>query len=314
MIEIQKLLGALRAAAEPTRLRLLALCAHADLTVNELAQVLGQSQPRISRHLKLLCEADLLNRSREGVWAFYRLTPGRGDGSLGDFAQSLVDSIAEDDPEMVRDMARLDALQHERASAAEVYFRSNAAHWDTLRCLYVDEAKIEKHLLHLVPGPVHDHLDLGTGTGRILELFADRAERGLGIDLSHEMLSVARANLARSPQSRRLSVRHGDICNLPLRDDSFDLVTLHQVLHYASDPASVIHEAGRVLEPGGQVLVVDFAPHELEFLRAEHAHRRLGFSDDEVKAWLEAAGLSPSEPQHLAGNPLTVTIWPATAA
>jgi len=225
----------------------------------------------------------------------------------------LVDSIAEDDPEMVRDMARLNAVQQERASAAEVYFRANAAHWDTLRCLYVDETKIEKRLLELVPGPVHDHLDLGTGTGRILELFEARTERGLGIDRSHEMLGVARASLARSPRSRRLSVRHGDICSLPLRDKSFDLVTLHQVLHYAPDPAAVIREAGRVLEPGGKVLVVDFAPHELEFLRAEHAHRCLGFSDGEVKGWLETAGLAPGEPQHFPGDPLTVTIWPATA-
>ena len=311
MIEVPRLLTGLRAAAEPTRLRLLVLCAHSDLTVNELAHILGQSQPRISRHLKLLCEAGLLNRSREGVWAFYRLASGGTDAALGDFAQWLVDCTPEDDAELMRDLARLDQVNRDRAFAAAAYFRANAENWDKLRSLYIDEATIEKRLLELVPGAVHDHLDLGTGTGRILELFEQRSERGLGIDMSHEMLSVARANLAKSRVARKLSVRHGDICSLPMREQSFDLITLHQVLHYANDPQRVIQEAARVLRPGGNMLVVDFAPHELDYLRHQHAHRRLGFSDEEVLRWLREAGLNAGTPEHLPGNPLTVTIWPA---
>jgi ArsR family transcriptional regulator len=281
--------------------------------VNELAQILGQSQPRISRHLKILCEAGLLNRSREGVCAFFRLIPGTGRGTVGDMAQWLVDSVPDDDPEIMRDMNRLNQINHDRASAAEAYFRANAVHWDRVRSLYVDEATIEKKLLELAPRTVREHLDLGTGTGRILELFEERAERGLGVDLSHEMLSVARAKLARSPQARRLSVRHGDISQLPLKDASFDLVTLHLVLHYVADPEGVLAEASRVLEPGGTLLVVDFAPHNLEFLREQHAHCRLGFSDREVADWLRDARLEANAPLHLQGDPLTVTIWTARA-
>jgi ArsR family transcriptional regulator len=313
MRDFSELLNGMRAAAEPTRLRLLGLCAHADLTVNELAQILGQSQPRISRHLKILSEAGLLDRSREGVCAFHRLAGGTGRGTVGDMGQWLVDSIPDDDPEIMRDMTRLNQINRDRALAAEAYFRENAVHWDRVRSLYVDEATIEKRLLALVPGPVREHLDLGTGTGRILELFNERAERGLGIDLSHEMLSVARANLARSPLARRLSVRHGDISQLALKDASFDLVTLHQVLHYVADPEGVLAEASRVLEPRGTLLVVDFAPHNLDFLREQHAHCRLGFSDREVAEWLRDAGLETDAPFHLQGDPLTVTIWAAKA-
>ena len=182
---------------------------------------------------------------------FYRLASGTGRGTVGDMGQWLIDSVPDHDPEIVREMDRLNQINHDRTSAAEAYSRENAVHWDRVRSIYVDEATIEKKLLELAPGPVREHLDLGTGAGRILELFDERADRGLGIDLSHEMLSVAREKLARSPQARRLSVRHGDISQLPLKDASFDLVTLHQVLHYVADPEGVLAEASRVMEPGG---------------------------------------------------------------
>lgn len=301
-------LGGLRAAAEPTRLRLLAVCAQAELTVTELTEVLGQSQPRISRHLKLLCEGGLLVRVREGTSAFYRTAT---DGPTGDLARYLVASLDGDDALLAPDYVRLDAVRRNRAESAAAYFRRNAAHWDEIRSLYVDEAEVESALLTLLPEDrIGDHLDVGTGTGRILELVAPRAHRAFGIDLSREMLAVARTRLERLPVDN-CQVRHGDMYRLPWPDGSFDLITFHQVMHYADDPGVAVAEAARVLRPGGRLIVVDFAPHDLEFLRTGHAHRRLGLGDDEIAAWFEAAGLLLASPLALPGKRLTVKIWAA---
>ncbi len=305
------LLNALRAAAEPTRLRLLALCGEAELTVTELTWILGQSQPRVSRHLKVLCEAGLLDRFREGTWAFYRQADA---GEPGGLARTLMALIPRHDAELVRDFERLEAVKESRAVAAAAYFRANATRWDEIRSLYVPESDVETVLLSVFAGRrIGEFLDIGTGTGRILELFADRFHRGIGIDLSHDMLAVARANLERAGHGH-CQVRHGDMYHLPLSGESVDAVTFHQVLHFASDPAAAIAEAARVLRPGvGTALaIVDFAPHELEFLREEHTHRRLGFSDVEVVEWLEAARLVPGGRVRLEGDPLTVVVWAAT--
>ncbi|MGE0724688.1 MAG: ArsR/SmtB family transcription factor, partial [Alphaproteobacteria bacterium] len=270
---MQDLLNGLRAAAEPTRLRLLALCAHGELTVSELTQILGQSQPRVSRHLKLLCEAGLLDRYREGTWALFRLAAGEPGGAL---AQSLVDRIPADDETVARDLQRLAAIKVGRAEQAAAYFRANAARWDQIRSLYVDEREVERALLELLPqADAGDLLDVGTGTGRIVELFGRRGVRAVGVDLSRDMLGVARANLERA-DLRQCQVRFADAYQLPMAAASFDAVTFHLVLHYLDDPAEAIAEAARVLRPGGRLVVVDFAPHELEQLRADHAHRRLG--------------------------------------
>lgn len=305
---MDNLLTALKAAAEPTRLRLLVLCAQGELTVSELTQILGQSQPRVSRHLKLLCDAGLLDRFREGTWVFYRLAER---GPFADLARSLVESIPADDPVLALDRERLAAIKRARAEAAAAYFRENAPRWHQIRSLHVPEAEVERVLAAMLPADgIGDLLDIGTGTGRMLEVFGPRAARGLGIDLSREMLAVARANLERAGL-RHCHVRHGDMYQLPLPSGSFDVVLVHQVLHYAEDPALALAEAARVLKPGGRLLVVDFAPHNLEYLRTEHAHRRLGFAEAEVAAWCRAAGLTVERAVHLAGSPLTVTIWPA---
>lgn len=302
------LVTALRAAAEPTRLRLVALCAQAELTVSELTQVLGQSQPRVSRHLKLLCEAGLLDRVPEGTWVFYSLADGTG-AEAGRLARLVADLVPQDDPQIALDRARLEAVRAARAEAANSYFRANAAHWGRIRSLHVDEAEVERGLLEaLPPESVGTLLDIGTGTGRILELFAPEIDRGVGVDLSRDMLSVARANLE-SAGSSNCQLRRADMYRLPFPDGMHDAVTIHQVLHYADDPAAVIAEASRILAPGGRVVIVDFAPHSLEELRSEHAHRRLGFSDAEVEEWFDAADLSGRLITALAGDPLTVNIW-----
>ncbi len=305
---MQDLLTALKAAAEPTRLRLLALCAHADLTVSDLTRILGQSQPRISRHLKLLSEAGLLDRMREGNWVYYRLAR-RGVGA--ELGRTLVDALPQDDAQINLDLERLDAIKRARAAKAEAYFRRNAAKWDEIRSLYVAEEQVEQVLMGLLSGSrVGDLLDVGTGTGRILELLAPQAEHAIGLDMSREMLAVARANLDKAGL-RNCELRLGDMYQLPLPPWSVDAVTFHQVLHFGETPAAAIAEAARVLRPGGRLLVADFAAHAVEDLRDTHAHRWLGFRDGDVRDWFLAAGLEPGEPVTLPGDPLTVVVWPA---
>ncbi|MBM3558447.1 MAG: metalloregulator ArsR/SmtB family transcription factor [Alphaproteobacteria bacterium] len=305
-MERDRLLAGLRAAAEPTRLRLLTLCAQGELTVAELTQILGQSQPRLSRHLRLLCEAGLLLRAQEGTHAFFRLARG---GVAGELVQMLLDRLPTGDAVIANDLRRLGVVRQQRAVAADAYFRLNALDWDRLRALHIDESEVEHALASLLPvGRVRCLLDIGTGTGRMLQLLAGSADELVGLDSSRDMLAVARARLDRDGL-RNCSLRLGDMYRLPWDDGTFDAAVLHMVLHYAGEPEAAIAEAARVLAPGGRLVVADFAPHALEELRENHAHRRLGFPDGEVEGWCRDAGLVPRETRHLPGEPLTVTIW-----
>ncbi|MFC3227080.1 ArsR/SmtB family transcription factor [Marinibaculum pumilum] len=313
---MDQLLAALKAAAEPTRLRILAICARAELTVSELTLVLGQSQPRVSRHLKLLCAAGLLTRHPEGAWVFYRLSD-RLDGTDQQpgsaLTQALVRLVPTDDAVVQRDLARLEAVRHGRAEAAGEYFRSNAAHWSQIRSLYVDEAEVERALKEMVGGAdLGDFLDVGTGTGRMLEIFGPGARRAVGFDMSREMLGYARSALEQAGLAN-CQVRLGDMYGLPLGAGSADTILYHQVLHFADDPAAAIAEGARLLRPGGRLIVVDFLPHDQEQLRDAHAHRRLGFAEQEVARWFRSVGLEPGESRNLPGKPLTVGIWTARA-
>src|SRR5438477_1518401 len=308
-IPFDTLSAVLKAAGESTRLRILALIGEAELTVSDLTEILRQSQPRISRHLRLLAEAGLVERFREGSWAFFRL------GEREDAAKLARELIAHLDPEDVtlsRDRERLAAVRTQRAQAAQNYFRQHAAEWDRIRKLHVADEAVEAAIIGaLADAPLRALLDLGTGTGRMLELLAPRIERGLGLDLSLDMLSLARARLDRVGL-RHCSVRQGDIYDLALPKDSFDAVIIHQVLHFLDDSARAIAEAARVLRPSGRLLVVDFAPHDLEFLREEHAHRRLGFAAETVTQWLEAAGLDVLRQETLPPGPqgkIAVSLW-----
>jgi ubiquinone/menaquinone biosynthesis C-methylase UbiE/DNA-binding transcriptional ArsR family regulator len=314
-LSLETTLAALRAAGEETRLRLLALLGDGDLTVSDMTDILGQSQPRISRHLKLMHEAGLVDRYREGAFVFYALA---AETNAAPLARTLLATLQRDDARLARDRARLAAVRAAKDQAAQSYFKGVAADWDRIRSLHVSEADVEAAILAAVgEKPVRAHLDVGTGTGRLLALFAPRTRRSVGVDASHDMLAVARANLDATPH-RHAQVRPGDVYALPFEDRAFDLVTIHQVLHYLAEPARALAEAARVLAPGGKLVVVDFAPHEHEFLRAEHAHRRLGFADDQVADWLRAAGLAASPARHLAATgaaqgALTVTLWLAEA-
>jgi ubiquinone/menaquinone biosynthesis C-methylase UbiE len=309
-ISFDHALSALAAVGEPTRLRLAALLNEAELTVTELTTILGQSQPRISRHLKLMVEAGVLERHREGAWAFFRIA----DGSSAALARAALAAIDTADEALSADRARLDAVRLERARAADAYFARHAGDWDRLRALHAPDRDVESALLAAIgPGPFHAFLDLGTGTGRVLSLMVERAQRCVGVDLSPSMLAVARANIERAGH-RNVQLRHGDIYALPVERDGYDVVVIHQVLHYLDDPARAVREATRALRPGGKLLVVDFAPHDLEFLRNEHAHRRLGFADDEIGGILADAGLGGVYVRHVRGGAetkLAVTIWSA---
>jgi len=294
------LTATLKAAGEPTRLRILTLLAEAELTVSDLTEILRQSQPRLSRHLRLLTEAGLVDRFREGSWAYFRLGER---GGTADFARALIGRLKTDDVIVGRDRERLAAVRTSRAAAAQNYFRRHAAEWDRIRRLHVADAAVEAAIrAAFADKPIRSLLDLGTGTGRMLELFGPDSERGLGLDLSLDMLALARARLDRAGL-KHCSVRHGDIYDLALPRDSFDVVIIHQVLHFLDDSARAIAEAASVLRPGGRLLVVDFAPHDLEFLREEHAHRRLGFAAETVTQWLEAAGLDVLRQETLPPGP-----------
>lgn len=302
----------LRAAGEQTRLRLLALLSHGDLTVTDVIDILGQSQPRVSRHLKLLSEAGLLERYQEGAWAFFRAVQ---EGQNADFVNTLLAHMSQNDVQLLRDLERLQEVRARRAAVASEYFDENASSWDAIRSLHVDESKVEAAMLTLIGStPFQSMLDLGTGTGRLLELFADLYHRGVGVDGSREMLSVARSNLE---DVSKVQIRLGNLLNLPTDSNSFDLVTIHQVLHYLDDPKSAIKEASKALAPGGRMLIVDFAPHGLDFLRDKHAHIRLGFEEDQMSSWLEECGLEVRKVQKLEpkgsktakDESLIVTLW-----
>ena len=303
--------GALKAAGEGTRLRILALLADAELTVSDLTTILRQSQPRISRHLRLLAEAGLIERFREGSWAFFRLAER---GGAAEIASKIIELLDPADATVARDRERLAAVRTHRAAVAQAYFRRHAAQWDRIRKLHVADEAVESAIKSALAGaPMRSLLDLGTGTGRMLDLFGPDIERGLGLDLSLDMLALARNRLDRAGL-RHCSVRHGDIYDLALPRDSFDVVLIHQVLHFLDDGGRAIAEAARVLRPGGRLLVTDFAPHDLEFLRDEHAHRRLGFAPETVSQWLKAPGLDVVLQQTLAPEPVSegkiaVSLW-----
>ena len=314
---MDELLAMLRAAADPTRLRLLLILRDAELTVSELTQILGQSQPRVSRHLKLLCDAGLILRFKEGSWVFYRSAEKGAGAQLG----NVLSTLAERDPDtLAGDRRRLAGVRETRAAEAAAFFKANAADWERIRSLHAPEKDVETAIAAMLRAqPVESLLDAGTGTGRMLELLAPEIRHGVGIDVSPEMLSIARDRLTRA-HIQHCQVRLSDVYRMPFaagtQDNGFDAALFHQVLHYLDDPQAAVAEAARVLKPGGRILIVDFAPHDLEFLRTELQHRRLGFSDKEVQGWFDALNLKPLDSASIAphsggGGKLTVKIWAA---
>lgn len=295
-----------QALADPTRLRILSLLRSMELSVGELAQLLGQSQPRVSRHVRILSDSGLVGRRKEGSWVYLQLAEPAKTEALFALNRGF-------DPQaeqlFAADTARLETVRHDRAEAARRYFEAHAATWESVRSLHVADAEIERAIGSMLQDrPLGKLLDIGTGTGRMLELFSPRAESAIGIDRSSEMLRLARVRLDEAGVSGA-SLRQGDMNALPLADRSADSIILHQVLHYAQQPGSAIIEAARVLAPGGQLLVIDFAQHDRAELKEQDAHLRLGFADDAMRGWFSSAGLDLDRIERLEGGELTVILW-----
>lgn len=310
---IEAALDALRAVAEETRLRIVAVLRHGELTVTDLTEILGQSQPRVSRHLRLLVDAGLVAKHREGTWVFFCLVD---TGAHCTLVNAALDAIDPADPVFTADRDRLAVVRARRAEAAHEYFERIAPIWDEERSLHAAASTVEAAIVDVIAHVVGERplgrvLDIGTGTGRMLALLGDRADRSVGLDTSHSMLAVARANLERLG-IQGWELRQGDVHSPPLDRASFDLVVIHQVLHYLDDPARAIAQASQLVAPAGHLLVVDFAPHRHDFLRAA-AHRRLGFTHDQLRDWFDQAGLDCStivDVEPPAGDDgLTVTVW-----
>jgi ubiquinone/menaquinone biosynthesis C-methylase UbiE len=310
-LELEPALTALSAAGEETRLRLLLLLSDAELTVSEVVAILGQSQPRVSRHLKLLVEAGVVERRREGAWAFFRLSQ---TGPASGLARDVIARLDQADAVFSADRVRLAEVRQARAEGAARYFAAHADEWNDIRSLHVPETEVENAIRDAVgERPIRFLVDLGAGAGRMLELFAPQAERALGVDLSSAMLSVARGRLEETGL-RNVQLRQGDLYALPAARNSCDLAIMHQVLHYLDDPARALREAARILAPGGRLIVVDFAPHHEETLRDKHANRRLGFDSGEIADLLARAGLEVVAHRDLKPGPrdaakLTVSLW-----
>lgn len=310
MAELTQLVSVLKAAGEGTRVRLLALLADGDHSVKDLTEILEQSQPRVSRHLKLLADAGLVRRNAEGAWAYYGLAQ-QGDGA--DLARWLIARLDDDDADRRRDLERQSAVRASQQALANQYFDTVASSWDLLKTLQVPEEAVEAAVVAALGGRLVETLvDLGTGTGRMLEVLAGSYRRGIGLDSSREMLAVARARLAGAGIGHA-QVRLGDIADLDGSVGPADVIVIHQVLHYFDDPGRMLAQARRLLKPGGDMLIVDFAPHALEFLRSEHAHRRLGLSQEHMRDWAAAADLAVQAveefPNQNTERGLTVCLW-----
>lgn len=311
---MEELVQALKAVSDPTRLRIVVALRDTELTVGELCRVLEQSQPRVSRHLKLLADGGLAVRHADGTSAFYRLS----SSTLGRIITTAVESLADRDSGVLyRDSVRLEAIREERAAEASRYFEEIASSWDRVRQFHVGDEVVEAAMIEAAGQTVDaDLLDIGTGTGRVLELFGPSIRSGLGLDLSSKMLSLARSRLDASGY-RHCTVRRGNAYDIEVAAGSMDIAVLHHVLHFLDDPARCISQAARSLRPDGQLLIVDFGPHDFEELRTDHAHRRLGYHDAEVVAWCDDAGLVDPKCKHIEANTadaerLPVTLWVAT--
>ena len=299
----------MRALADPTRLRIVLLIRQLELSVGEVVQILGQSQPRVSRHIRILDEAGIAERRKEGSWVFLRPGPILTQGKL----DALFAGAHSNEARVVqRDLAKLEQVRNSRAEMAADYFAAHAGEWDSLRSLHVAESEVESAIAGILhTAPLGAVLDVGTGTGRMIELFCADAERFVALDNNTEMLRLARAKLAAmdAGSSTKVDIMLGDFNALPLADGSFDTILFHQVLHYAQHPERVISEATRVLAPGGRLMIVDFAAHDHEELRTVHAHARLGFADQTVEQAFASSDIYMAHQAMLDGGTLAVKIW-----
>lgn len=297
-------LDALRAIAEPTRLRLVRLCAQGELTVSELTRILGQSQPRVSRHLKLLQDAGLLTRFREQHWVFYRIPEATGTSQ---WVQDVLAAIPADD-QITLDQQRLDEVRTARAKLSETYVETEVPDWLQLHAFHGDEQRFADAVTRVLSdAPVGHLLDIATGTGRMLRMVGALADSGVGIDLSKKMVMVARSALADAGLSH-LTVRQEDMYQMRFPTNHFDTVTIDQVLYLASNPDALIAEAARVLKPSGRLLLVAFtAAHH-----AQSSAPKVSIRLDDITQWLTDAGLRIETHTTLPGSVLDISLLVAS--
>jgi len=274
-----------KALADETRLRLCAILLRHELNVGELTGVLGMGQPRISRHLKILAEAGLLECRREGLWAFYRAAPSGPGRRFLDCQEELLAA----EPRCVQDRERAAQVLRERVAATQRFFDSVAGQWrDLSREILGDFDLADEMAARLHAGMLV--ADLGCGPGELLARLAEGARLAIGVDSSPRMLELAAARLA---GRTNVSLRLGELEHLPLREGEVQAVTLSLVLHHVSDPVAVLAEARRVLAPGGELLVAEFDRHDNEAMRERYGDARLGVDRNMLYDWLLAAGFDP---------------------
>ncbi len=303
MRAVDTVIEGLKAAGEPTRLRLLCICSRGEFTVSEIHEIVDQSQPRVSRHLKLLCNAGLLERHREQHWVFYRV-PQRGKGA--ELARILLSVVPDDDPQLELDRRRLSEVLDRRAEAARRFVEKTGLGKGVAQL--DDEASVDVLILRtLGDEPVGELLDIGTGTGRMLRLLGEHADRAVGIDISHAMLMLARSNLHAAGLDH-LSVRHGNMYQLRFADQCFDTVTIDQVLFQAEQPGQVLREAARVLRPGGRLLLLEFLTETTIGLWEQDTGDLAVIDEGLLEDWYRDAGLRSIASRRLSGSPFPVVL------
>ena len=305
----------MRALGDSTRLRIMRLIGAMELAVGELAHVLGQSQPRVSRHVAILADAGLAERRREGSWVFLRQSAAAGELTTRTVARLLAAAEEEDEGfarVCAEDRRHLAAIRDARDKNAAEFFARHAGEWDRLRALLAPADAVECALVSaLGNSTLGSVLDIGTGTGRVAELLEPSARQVTGLDKSPEMLRFARSRLQHLPPGR-VELVQGDFAALPFAPESFDTVVFHQVLHYAHQPEYALAEAARVCRAGGRIAIVDLAAHDREELRRSHAHARLGFADEQMKAMLARHGFDTASAATVEGGELAVKVWTAS--
>ncbi len=275
---------ALKAMGHNERLRIMALLSHGELTVSELVKILGLSQPRVTQYIKSLEEAGIIDRVKEGSWVFSRIS--RANKDLFNLVSKTLEMLPRDDAILLSDRRRLDDVRSERSKDADAFFDMVASDDGQLGDEYLPREDMDRKIHDILGASSFAFMvDLGTGTGRMLKLLSDKIERGAGVDNNSEMLKVARHRLSETGKSH-LTVRHGELSATPFGTETADLVTIHQVLHYLDEPADALREASRLLQSKGKLLIVDFAAHNQDEFREKYAHRRLGFSDDDIEGWI----------------------------
>ena len=293
-------IDALRAISEPTRFRLTRLCAQGELTVSELMRIVGQSQPRVSRHLKLLQDAGVLESFREQHWVFYRVAQNSPSQQL---VSDLLQHLPADDDLMDFDQTRLNELRDARAKLSEEFVETEVPDWLRLHEYHGDELRFGDAVRDALAGREVGHLlDIATGTGRMLKIAGPLAESGVGIDLSKKMVMVARNALAEADLPH-LTVRQEDMYQMRFPARHFDTVTIDQVLYFASNPDALIREATRVLKPSGRLLLVAFT--EAANAKTPPA---VSIAISDIRSWLEDAGLKIVTTNVLPGDVLDISL------